>query len=187
MFFFYREVNISLPKSTLKNGSLYVHVYLGPKGKSPLRHSDMDDLSAAVAPLTRYAIPQSTVYSLLTGSDQSVSNLVKNMHDVKCNLVTSLSKCSSERCWVQLECWIFASKNWARLEHNYYFCAEFLEEVWYALLFSIKKGMRLSTVLTEKIALLNIPFPYAELQCGWWTSCVALDTLAQCTQSGWWL
>ena len=53
-----------------------MHVFLGPKGKSPLRHSDMDDLSAAVAPLTKYAIPQSTVYSLLTGSDQAVSIVV---------------------------------------------------------------------------------------------------------------
>ena len=67
-----RDVNISLPDSTLNNGTLYVHVFLGPKGKSPLRHSDMGDLSAAMAPLTKYAVPQSTVYSLLTGADQGV-------------------------------------------------------------------------------------------------------------------
>ena len=74
-FLLFRDVNISLPDSTLKNGSLYVHVFLGPKGKSPLRHSDMGDLSSAVVPLTKYAVPQSTVYSLLTGSDQGVREL----------------------------------------------------------------------------------------------------------------
>ena len=28
---------------------------------------------------------------------------------------------------MQLECLIFASKNWVKLEHNYSFCDEFLE------------------------------------------------------------
>lgn len=64
---------MSLPKSTLNNGSLYVHVFLGPKGKSPLRQNDLQELSVAVVPLTRYAVPQSTVYSLLSGDDQVVS------------------------------------------------------------------------------------------------------------------
>ena len=68
----FREVNVSLPSSTLKNGSLYVHVFLGPKGKSPLRQSDLRDLSATSAPLTRYAIPQSTFYNLLSGTEQVV-------------------------------------------------------------------------------------------------------------------
>ena len=69
------NINISLPRSTRNNGSLYVHVYLGPKGKSPLRHSDIQDLSVVVAPLTRYAVPQSTVYSLLAGTDQAVRHM----------------------------------------------------------------------------------------------------------------
>ena len=30
---------------------------------------------------------------------------------------------------LQLECKIFAAINWARLQHNEYFCAEFLEEI----------------------------------------------------------
>ena len=32
------------------------------------------------------------------------------------------------RMCAQLECWIFASKHWTKLEHEYYFCAKFLEE-----------------------------------------------------------
>ena len=32
---------------------------------------------------------------------------------------------------VHLECLTFASKNWARLKHKNYFCAEFLEEIQY--------------------------------------------------------
>ena len=34
------------------------------------------------------------------------------------------------RMHMQLECWIFASKNWARFEHTY-FCAKVLEGIWY--------------------------------------------------------
>ena len=38
---------------------------------------------------------------------------------------------------MQLEYWIFSCKSQANLEHNYYFCAKFLEEVlclWVVLL-----------------------------------------------------
>lgn len=61
-----RTINVSLPSSTLKNGSLYAHVYLGPKGKSPLRHGDTTSLSAVVAPLTKYSIPEFNTFNLLT-------------------------------------------------------------------------------------------------------------------------
>ena len=28
--------------------------------------------------------------------------------------------------------WNIASKNWVRLEHNYCFCIEFIEEIWHS-------------------------------------------------------
>ena len=69
-FFPYREVNVSLPQSTLNNGSLYVHVFLGPKGKSPLNYADRQYMSAVTAPLTRYAMPETDTFNLITGSSE---------------------------------------------------------------------------------------------------------------------
>ena len=38
---------------------------------------------------------------------------------------------NGSRMCAQHECWIFVSKNWTKLKHNYLFCTEFLEEIWY--------------------------------------------------------
>ena len=62
-----REINVSLPGSTLKNGSLYVHMFLGLKGNSPHYHSNRQRMAAVTSPVTRYAIPESTTFSLLMG------------------------------------------------------------------------------------------------------------------------
>lgn len=69
-FFPCREVNVSLPRSTLNNGSLYVHVFLGPKGKSPLNYADRQYMSAVTAPLTRHAVPETDTFNLITGSSE---------------------------------------------------------------------------------------------------------------------
>ena len=63
-----RTVNVTLPKSTLNNGSLYAHVFLGPKGKSPLKNNDVIHMSVGVAPLTQYSLVQASSFNLLFGS-----------------------------------------------------------------------------------------------------------------------
>ena len=63
-----RTVNVTLPKSTLNNGSLYAHVFLGPKGKSPLKSNDVIHMSVGVAPLTQYSLVQASSFNLLFGS-----------------------------------------------------------------------------------------------------------------------
>lgn len=70
LFFFflhmYSEVNVTLPDSTHRNGSLYAHIFLGPEGKSPLHRNDWQYMSVMSVPITRYAVPEATSYSLLT-------------------------------------------------------------------------------------------------------------------------
>lgn len=68
-----REVNVTLPLSTLKNGSLFGHVFLGPSGRSPLLASDRPYLSVSVVPLTRYTIPKDTTFNLLSGGSGEVA------------------------------------------------------------------------------------------------------------------
>lgn len=83
-----RTLNVTIPSSTLKNGSLYTQVFLGPLGLSPSNQGDRVQLSWSAVPLTKYAIPQSTAFNLLGSSDQ-----------VKIHLL-SLSYCSfSLRGW----------------------------------------------------------------------------------------
>ena len=67
-----REMNVTIPVSTRKNGSLYVHVFLGPEGKSPLQSSDRQHMSSATVPLTKYSIPEAQAFNLFTGSATKV-------------------------------------------------------------------------------------------------------------------
>lgn len=77
-----REVNVTLPLSTLKNGSLYAHVFLGPKGKSPLRHKDLKHMATVTAPLTKYALPQTSTFNLITGSYEVCQCMDDTVHIV---------------------------------------------------------------------------------------------------------
>ena len=59
---------MTLPSKTLHNGTLYAHVYLGPKGKSPLQHQQY--VAAASVPMTRYSVPEITAFNLLSGENE---------------------------------------------------------------------------------------------------------------------
>ena len=61
-------MNVTIPVSTRKNGSLYAHVFLGPEGKSPLHSSDRQHMSLVTVPVTKYAIPEAQTFNLFTGS-----------------------------------------------------------------------------------------------------------------------
>ncbi len=68
-----RTVNVTLPRSTLNNGTLYAHVFIGPKGKSPTTVNDVSVMSLSVAPLTKYSLLQSSSFNLLfDGSKVSI-------------------------------------------------------------------------------------------------------------------
>ena len=69
-----REVNVTLPLSTLKNGSLYGHVFLAPSGRNPLHASDRPYMSVSVVTLTRYAVPKDTTFNLLSGGSGEVAD-----------------------------------------------------------------------------------------------------------------
>ena len=64
---------MTLPLPTLKNGSLFGHVFLGPSGRSPLLASDRPYLSVSVVPLTRYTVPKDTTFNLLSGGSGEVA------------------------------------------------------------------------------------------------------------------
>lgn len=67
-----RTLNVSIPSSTLQNGSLYTHVFLGPKGVSPGNKDDRKRMSWSTVPLTKFAVPEATTFSLLGNSDEVV-------------------------------------------------------------------------------------------------------------------
>ena len=66
-FFLQRQINVTLPSKTLRNGTLYAYVYLGPKGRHPQQHSQY--VAASSAPLTRYSVPEMTAFNLLSGEN----------------------------------------------------------------------------------------------------------------------
>ena len=65
-------MNVTLPISTLKNGSLYAHVFLTLSGRNPLLASDRPYMSVFVVSLTRYTVPKDTTFNLLSGGSVEV-------------------------------------------------------------------------------------------------------------------
>ena len=58
----FREVNVSIPESTRKNGTLYLHAFLYPKGKN---HTSRSLLAHSHVLITTYALPQAVFINLL--------------------------------------------------------------------------------------------------------------------------
>ena len=58
----FREVNVSVPESTRKNGTLYLHAFLYPKGKN---HMSSSLLAHSHVLITTYALPQAVFINLL--------------------------------------------------------------------------------------------------------------------------
>ena len=61
--FFSSHVNVSIPKTTRRNGSLFVHIYLHPQGSQPFQN---DLASYNTAPLTKYALNKGISFNLLS-------------------------------------------------------------------------------------------------------------------------
>ena len=60
-------MNVTIPKKTRNNGTLYAHVFTCPPGESPIANSWT---SYALSDLTTYAIPQSETYKLVGGNNK---------------------------------------------------------------------------------------------------------------------
>ena len=72
-----RDINVTLPHSTLQNGSLYVHVLLGPHGCDLTHFSLRDHITIINVPVTRHKIPSATKFNLVTG-DYEVTTICTN-------------------------------------------------------------------------------------------------------------
>ncbi|ELU06262.1 hypothetical protein CAPTEDRAFT_115990, partial [Capitella teleta] len=60
-------VNVSLPRKTRNNGTLYVHSFITPRGKTPFSGSWV---VAAVESLTTYMLPQADTFKLMGGEQK---------------------------------------------------------------------------------------------------------------------
>ena len=63
----FSETNVTLPLATLRNGSLYLHVFLGPQGKSLTQSSQHQRISIITVPVTKYLVPSVAEFNLVTG------------------------------------------------------------------------------------------------------------------------
>ena len=68
-FCFFRVLNISIPRKTRLNGTLYAYVFVHPVSKSPFQPGTATRLRFL---LTEYAMPKDQVFNLLTESQVKV-------------------------------------------------------------------------------------------------------------------
>lgn len=61
------EVNVSLPLSTINNGTLFAHIFIGPSNLSPNVPKNYGKFKVVTVSLTRYHPPTSTEFNLVTG------------------------------------------------------------------------------------------------------------------------
>lgn len=65
--FYLRTVNVTVPLRTRKNGTLYIHAFLYPRGSlSP----ESDYFTHAVSMITTYSLPQTSFINLLGNKNQ---------------------------------------------------------------------------------------------------------------------
>ena len=74
---YFRTVNVTLPRSTRNNGSLYVHAFLAPKFQTSQTAAHIFSSpysSYAFAPLTSYLVPEAATFQLLSSNHKNVKN-----------------------------------------------------------------------------------------------------------------
>lgn len=64
---FFRSVNVTLPRKTRNNGSLFVHVFVYPRGMTPY---DSYFTSYDVIEQTQYALPKDDTLHLLSSDSE---------------------------------------------------------------------------------------------------------------------
>ena len=83
-FYCTRTVNVTLPISTMQNGSLYLHVFLYPHGESAFTGKRSVH---QVIPVTEHKIPVSYFSLMGDQRNKSVSKIIyiyKNRHNLRC-------------------------------------------------------------------------------------------------------
>ena len=68
----FRNINVSIPRATRNNGTMFVHIFLYLQGSRPLQN---ELASYSVAPLTKFIVERSKAFNLM--SENGVSNEVK--------------------------------------------------------------------------------------------------------------
>ena len=69
VYFYHRDFKVSIPAKTRKNGTLYIHAFVYPRGQDPLKFRYTHDVSK----ITTYTVPQASVLNLLSDSISEVS------------------------------------------------------------------------------------------------------------------
>ncbi|XP_065913590.1 lipid scramblase CLPTM1L-like [Dysidea avara] len=65
-----KTINVSLPDNARYNRTLYLHIFICPRGKSPLQPPSNIQSIHAIVPQTTHAIPESTAFNLVGGSSE---------------------------------------------------------------------------------------------------------------------
>jgi len=65
-----RTINVSLPDNARYNRTLYLHIFICPRGKSPFKSPSNTQSIHAIVPQTTHVIPESTAFNLVGGSDE---------------------------------------------------------------------------------------------------------------------
>jgi len=75
-----KKLNVSIPFSTRRNGSLYAYVFLHPSSMSPF-DADTSQINYRRHPLTKYAIPKDKTFNLIQGTkEQKAVKPITHMH-----------------------------------------------------------------------------------------------------------
>ena len=82
----YRNVNVTLPSNARYNRSLYIHVTICPRGKSPFKSPGNSQSIFAIVPQTTYIVPQSSAFNLIEGSSNE-TNKVATINKMYCMYV----------------------------------------------------------------------------------------------------
>ncbi len=65
--FLCRESNATLPLSTINNGTLFAHIFVGPDSLLPDQARNYGRFKVITVPLTKYLPPSKTEFNLVTG------------------------------------------------------------------------------------------------------------------------
>ena len=76
-----RETNVSLPQSTIANGTLFAHIFVGPDNLQPHIPKNYGRFKIITVPLTKYLPPSTTEFNLVTGEYEVFIALLLNFHN----------------------------------------------------------------------------------------------------------
>lgn len=72
----HRDVNVTLPSNARYNQSLYIHVTICPRGKSPFKSPGNSQSIFAIVPQTTHMVPESSAFNLIEGSSNETNKVI---------------------------------------------------------------------------------------------------------------